>query len=621
MTSTSVRGGRRTVDLRERPAEDRTGRATGRARWPAAALPILLGLAALACLVPAVRDTRLDLIGGLGLAGVLSPWAWVALTCAVLGAVTEFGRARPRSVVLVALTGVVILCSTGLPSLVESAARIPAAWTHLGFVEAIATTGRLPVGVDSRFAWPAFFAQWAWISDAAGGLTLDGVLRWTPPVVVAVWALSVHAIARPLLGGTRAPWVAVWLFLGTNWIEQDYFSPQATAMVLGLAALACVLGPLATGRGDPAGGRWPLPAPGSPPLPVSRRIVAAALMPVRRPEGAAAQFLLLWLVVALCLAGVVLSHPLTPFALGAQLLLLALAGRFWGRWLVLVLVVVELTWFVLGAQEFWQARLYLVTGDVGDVGGSLMSALVDRLVGDPGQLAAKVGRVLLAAATWGLALVGAWVRWRRTGTWLVAALAAAPLGLVLVQSYGGEVLLRVQLYALPFLAVLGAEAVRAAGRRWRGTPPGRVVEVGLVLGMLLLFGLLVVLRGGNDAYVGVQARDVAFSRSVLAGVPPGSKVLRLTNEGPIRVTRAGDVVQATSTPGCSRIADDPLGCLAKERPDLVLVQPAMEAEGRFLDGFAPGWSRAMVERIVAGGTYRVVRDEGTSLVLARVERR
>ena len=89
----------------------------------------------------------------------------------------------------------------------------------------------MPDGVDSRFSWAGFFSQWAFISDAAGGADLDRVLRWAPPVCSDLGDRGV-AIARRLLGGTRAPWVAAWLFLALNWIEQDYFSPQATAMVL-----------------------------------------------------------------------------------------------------------------------------------------------------------------------------------------------------------------------------------------------------------------------------------------------------------------------------------------------------------------------------------------------------
>ncbi|MEJ2890748.1 hypothetical protein [Actinomycetospora aeridis] len=612
---TSSEGSRRLATLRSRPA---TAPATShrpaaqRTVTPADALPVVLALAALACLPMVVRATRLDGMGGLGLATVLPLWAWAAIVLAVVACATEILRARPRSAVLVGTTAVLVLCTTGLPSLVESAARVPSAWVHLGFIEAIVETGQIPSGVDSRFAWPGFFAQWAWLSEASGGLALDGVLRWTPPVVVAVWAVAVHAIARPLLGGVRGPWVAVWLFLGANWIEQDYFSPQATVIVLTLALLACLVGPLATTRGDPAGGTWPVPAPDSPRAPWLRRIVATALLPVRRPDRDVDQVLLTWAVVALCLVTVVIDHPLTPFALGAQLVLLALAGRFWGRWLVVVLVVVELTWFVLGAREFWTSRLDLAIGDLGDLVGALAEALFGRFVGDPGQLVIKAGRVVMALATVALAVAGAWVRRRRNGSWLIALLAAVPAGLVLGQSYGGEILLRVLLYSLPFLAVLGAEAIREAARRRPRAGP-----VVLTVGLVALFASLVVLRGGNEAYLGVTAREVAVSREVLDAAPPGARILRLANTGPMRLTRAADTVQVGSAPECARLGDDVVGCLRRDRPDIVLVLPSMEAEGVVLHNAPPGWSRAAVNAILATGQYRALRDDGDIVVLGR----
>jgi hypothetical protein len=612
---TSSEGSRRLATLRSRPATPPpTSHRPPAQRTVALAdvLPVVLALAALGCLPMVVRTTRLDGMGGLGLAAVLPLWAWAAVALACLACAAEILRARPRVAVLVGATAVLVLCTTGLPSLVESAARVPTAWVHLSFVEAIVDTGTLPSNVDSRLAWPGFFAQWAWISEAAGGIGLDGILRWTPPVVVAAWAIGVHAIARPLVGGLRAPWAATWLFLGANWIEQDYFSPQATAVLLGLAVLACVLGPLATTRGDPAGGTWPVPDPAAPPAPWLRRVLATTFLPVRRPDRAPGQVLLLWLVTALCLVTVVLDHPLTPIALGAQLVVLALAGRFWGRWLVVVLAVVELSWFVLGAQDFWSARLSLATGDVGNLLGSLVDALFGRFVGDTGQLAVKAGRVAMALAIGGLALTGAWLRRRRGGTGLLLLLAAVPAGLVFGQSYGGEILLRVLLFSLPFLAVLGVEAIRAVPHRWPRS--GRAV---LVVGMVALFAVLVVLRGGNEAYTGVSAREVAVSREVIDAAPPGARILRLSNVGPLRVTRATDTLQVGSPPNCQRLADDVLGCVARDRPDLVLVLPSMEAEGVVLYGAPPGWSRAAVDTILSTGRYRAVRDEGDIVVLQR----
>jgi hypothetical protein len=577
-------------------------------------LPVGLAVLAVAMLPLAAAHTDLAALTGLGLGAVLPVWAWLAVLLAVSACALEIGRPRPRMRVLTGLTGVLVLCTTGIPSMVEPAARIPTAWVHLGMVNEIATTGAIPSGVDSRFSWAGFFAQWAWIQDAAGGQQLDTVLRWAPPVIVAIWATGVYAIARPVLGGTRGPWVATWLFCGFNWIEQDYFSPQATAFVLMLATLACVLGPLATRRGEPAGqDGWPLPSSGSGPLPQLRRATVAVLTPPLRPAWPPRQMLILLGLCSLFMLAVVPLHQLTPFALGAQLFVLAVAGRFWGRRMLVLLVLAELTWFVVGAREFWTSQLSLATGDVGDVGGSLTSALVARLTGDAGQLIVKAFRVALALGVWILALVGARARWRRQRDLILPLLAFAPVTLVALQSYGGEILLRVLLYGLPLLAVLCVEALRAWPPRRDSAASRRV----LAAGMATLFASLVLIRGGNDAYLLVRPAEVALARQVVAAMPEG-KVLGLTEQGPLRVSRLGEITQAISTPGCDTLATDLDRCVAAEAPEIILVFPTMAAEGVVLDGKPPGWAARDVARLVADGGYEVSHQQGASLVLRKV---
>ena len=229
-------------------------------RW----LSPIFALMAVALLPIAAATTNLDALDGWGLGRVLSPAGWAAIVCAVAACVAELKSPRPRIPMLGTATGVLILCTTGMPSVVEPVARFATAWLIAGFTDAIAITGHTPAGVDARFYWPAFFAQWAFFRDAGGATQLDTVLRWFPPAVVAVWTIGIYALARSMLGGTRAPWVAAWLFVGLNWIEQDYFSPQATGIILMLTVLTFALGPLATRRTDAAGvPGWPYPHPGA----------------------------------------------------------------------------------------------------------------------------------------------------------------------------------------------------------------------------------------------------------------------------------------------------------------------------------------------------------------------
>ncbi|WP_018334297.1 hypothetical protein [Actinomycetospora chiangmaiensis] len=565
-----------------RPAARRRGRAALTVVAPVAAL---LGVGLLA-----VSGVDQDAMTGLGLAGVLPATAWTGIVLVALAAGVELlGPARPR--VLTALTAGLALATSGVASVVEPGARMAVAWLHLGFIQAIAAGGQVPTGVDSRFSWAGFFSQWAFLSDAAGAgpTDLDGVLRWTPPVVALVWSLAVLVLARRLLGGTRAPWAATWLFLGLNWIEQDYFSPQATAMVLVGVVWVLVLGPLAARRTPGSGWRTRHPRRTDP------GVVVTA-----------------WGVIALCMIALAVSHQLTPFALLVQLGLLVVAGRVYGgRGLLLTLVVAVAAWVVLGGQEFWLNQLALATGGVGNAGGSMTVALADRLVGDPGQLAVKIARVALAGAAVALAGLGALLLRRRTGDLVWLPVALAPAGLVLVQSYGGEVLLRVLLYAAPFLAVLGAEALRAAYRRRRAlTAPV------LVVGLALLACVCVTVRGGNDAYTALRPSEIAFTRAVLAGAPAGSTVLPLSSTAPTLVTRVGQVTQTPRV--CDQISDDPARCALVEDPAEIFSLPTMDAEGVVLHGRTPGWSRQALAAVVATGHYRVAVDDGLSVLLVRV---
>ncbi|GLZ50614.1 hypothetical protein [Actinomycetospora sp. NBRC 106378] len=551
---------------------------------PTAPVAALVGVGLLA-----VSHVDQDAMAGLGLAGVLPVTAWAGIVLVALAAGVELlGPARPR--VLAALTAGLALVTSGVASVVEPGARMAVAWLHLGFIQAIAADGRVPTGVDSRFSWAGFFSQWAFLSDAAGAGTtdLDAVLRWTPPVVALVWSLAVLVLARRLLGGTRAPWAAAWLFLGLNWIEQDYFSPQATAMLLVGVVWVLVLGPLATRRVP--GSRWRVRHPRT----TDPGVVVSA-----------------WALIALCLAALAVSHQLTPFALFVQLAVLVAAGRVYGgRGLLVFLVVAVAAWVVLGGREFWLNQLALATGGVGDAGGSMAVALADRLVGDLGQLGVKIARVALAGAAVALAGVGALLLRRRTGALVWLPVALAPAGLVLVQSYGGEVLLRVLLYGAPFLAVLGTEALRAAYRRRRS-----VTGVVLVAGLALLACACVTVRGGNDAYTALRPSEIAFTRAVLDGAPAGSTVLPLSSTAPTQVARVGTVTQTPRV--CDQISDDPVRCALVEDPAAIFSLPTMDAEGVVLDGRSPGWSRQALAAIVATGHYRVAVDDGLAVLLVR----
>ena len=576
-------------------------------RW----LSPIFALMAVALLPIAAATTNLEALDGWGLGRVLSPAGWAAIVCAVAACVAELKSPRPRIPMLGTATGVLILCTTGMPSIVEPVARFATAWLIAGFTDAIAITGHTPPGVDARFYWPAFFAQWAFFRDAGGASQLDTVLRWYPPAVVAVWTIGIYALARSMLGGTRAPWAAAWLFVGLNWIEQDYFSPQATGIILMLTVLTFALGPLATRRTDAAGvPGWPYPHPGAKRTSLVRRWLVAALTPPNRPTLPPRQLLLIYFCAALVLMAAAPEHQITPFAIIGQLALLAVVGRFRGRGLVLVAVVSSAVFILIAGREFWINQLGLILGS-GDQ-GALQEGVANRLTGDTGQVVVKYMRIAMPVLTWMLGMAGAWVYWKRRRDLVPIGLAVVPMFFAAVQSYGGELILRIVLYGLPIMAVLGADALRALVRKRRS------LEWVLAVGMVALMGLLVVIRGGNDSFQVVFPQEVTMYRQVVAETPPGQTISALSRLGPAGVVGINDHPLGDNPKGCGQLASDPARCTEEADPDVVVSFLSVEKEGVYLNDQKPGWSLQALQEILATGRYTLTYQDGYNWVVRKI---
>ncbi|MCU1660492.1 MAG: hypothetical protein JWR58_557, partial [Pseudonocardia sp.] len=108
--------------LRAQPPRPRSGPpsptpapSSGIFRW----LSPLFALAAVVLLPVGAVTADLSALDGWGLAKVLGPAAWASLLCAVAACVAELWSPRPRIPMLATATGVLILCSVGMPSVVE----------------------------------------------------------------------------------------------------------------------------------------------------------------------------------------------------------------------------------------------------------------------------------------------------------------------------------------------------------------------------------------------------------------------------------------------------------------------------------------------------------------------
>ncbi|MGW5332174.1 lipopolysaccharide biosynthesis protein [Streptomyces bauhiniae] len=482
---------------------------------PGLILGCLLLTALLLYWLPALRltDADLDRMGGLGLISVLPlpTLAGAALLVTVFAALLR-RRREHRALLLLTLVATVFSLHA-LPAVIESAPRFPTAWQHLGFLDHIDRTGSTVPDLDARWSWPGFFAVTAFVAEACGVSDFTEVIRWWPTAIQLAYLAPMFLLTRSLRASWRARWAGVWLFALSGWVGQDYFSPQGFTYLLYLVFVAILLVWFRAPRM-----LWSRLRPGE-----------AEVEPTDRRQ----RVVLLLVLVALFLACVP-AHQLTPFVMLGVLAALVLVRRCELRGLPLLFAVVVAVWVGFMAEPYWSGHFDELFGGLGGVGGNVSTSVSGRIEGgSPAHKLVLYTRVLLAGSVLALACCGWWRRRRhgyRERSLLV--LAFVPFLGFGMQSYGGEMALRVFMFALPGAALLGALALfPRTGER------NRAGLAALLAGLLLIGGFLVA-RWGNEPFERTRPGEVAAMDWVYAHDKPTLRLLWLTTDTVDDVTPA-----------------------------------------------------------------------------------
>ena len=498
---------------------------------------VVAGVVSLALAVGAASTVAVPVGSDLGLVAVLPYPFWVGvllLNVAFVVALRGDAAGPARRLVMLWLVVVLVLVLFGTAAFVTDVPRGEVAFRHLGIADALSSQGINP-DTDAYFNWPGFFALLAAVFGATG-LDPVAVALWAPVFNVGLWLVAVGALTGFLTRDPRRRWLVLWVFCLGSWQDQDYLSPQAFGFFLYLVVVALLLGPLAA-RAPVIGG--------------FRRADVAVWWRGRSPEEPVPGRRVSALVVVLLLIAVICaSHQLTPFMVLIAVTALTLSGRVWPSRLPLITVVVLTLWLVYPASAYLAGNPPLA--DVGLLAATDAN-VIDRLGGSAGHVLVVQSRIVLTLVLWALAAAGAVRDWRRGRLDMrVVLLAVTPLLLFPAQLYGGEMLIRVSLFALPFIAVLACSVLLPAdgarpsvpavdgGARHSfpaadgGTRPSFRAVGGLALTCFLLAVLTVTGRFGNAQYDVFTDDEIAAVAAVHRLAPPGSSIISAAHPTPWR---------------------------------------------------------------------------------------
>ncbi|MEV5510039.1 lipopolysaccharide biosynthesis protein [Streptomyces orinoci] len=542
---------------------------------------LLLGALALYWLpLTTVDEISLDGMGGLGLISVLPTATLLGAALLIAAFVRALWLDRPRPRLLAAVLLATVVSLHAVPALLEHQPRFPTAWQHLGFLDFIDRHGTAAPDLDARWSWPGFFALVALAGRACGMSDLSGVLRWWPLAVQLLCLAPLALLLRAVRAGRRAKWTALWLFALCGWVGQDYFSPQALNYLFYLLFAAVLLVWFRPPRGPR--GRW---------LPGERHPA---------PASRADRTVLLALLIGLFTASTV-SHQLTPFVMLGVLTVLVLARRATCRGLPLLCGVLLAVWIGFLAEPYWSGHFRELFGGLGSLGGNVSSSVSGRIHG--GSRTHKLVlyiRVALAGGMLAFAALGWWRR-RRAGISdrALLVLTCVPFLAFGMQSYGGEVALRVFLFALPGACVLAALALfPGKGTDRARTLPGLLAT--FCAGLVLIFGFLVA-RWGNEPFERVRGGEVAAMNYVYAHDKPTVRLLWPSSDPVTNVTPAMPwgaremervLYQPVLAPRDPAALDDTVAALRKAGPGSYLMLDT--GQSTYLEltaGYAPDWDR------------------------------
>jgi hypothetical protein len=468
-----------------------------------AASPVI-AVTALALSVVLLATAHLTL-DGYGLLHSL-PWGYyLGLAGLPLASVVEWRREQSRPVLVLAYVFAFLLLVWLTPYVLEGTPRFRTSYLSYGYVDPVARGQGLFPRLFVYHNWPLFSIAMAAVKNvfAMSPLTL---MAFFPTVIMVLYLAPLSALLlmatdrqwpepkerwRTVRGifGSDARWVVgLWIFVVFQWTNQDYFSPQALAFLFYLG-LMVVLAHTALRRDGT----------------------------FNAISGGATVLLFTLIVATHVLSGLIALFVIAGLTLSKQLR---------RPTLLLLCLLVFVAWQAYPAAPFYQFYGHRLLQTVFAAGDFLQTNVSGRISGSGEHLTVSRARVLVTAIVFALGLLavaaslwpGSRDRWRRPRVlwralpheqrfalaWLISTVLVGP-----VSVYGGEMLIRTELFSLPPLAMIVAAT---ANRRRILALAGATLTVMAPLHILTHFG--------NELYDYVSPGELAGFRFVADRLAP-----------------------------------------------------------------------------------------------------
>jgi hypothetical protein len=454
-----------------------------------------------------VRRTNPTALGPYGLTTALPVVFYAGLALLVISAGIELGRRAPSPWRMAVHAVALVVMLYGTAPLVYSEGRYSWLYKTIGVVQYINAHGQLNSHIDIYQNWPGFFGLAAWFGKVAGVADPLAYAKWAQ-LVFELAALPVLYVIYDTLSLTvRQRWLALLLYSGSNWVGQDYFSPQALGTLLSLGIMAIALRWLYVGRSSGDHRRDQESS-------AARRATRGwRATPPPRTAAIVITLLLVYFVLTF-------THELSPYIVAVQLGVLGIARLLRPWWLGIALAAIAMVYLL--PRFTYVNDTYGLLNSFGNFFGNVAPPKFPEAVAASEKLVGRCGEAL-SVGLWGLALVGAWLH-RRSGRHVLALLLLmlSPVILLVAEAYGQEGILRVYLFSLPWTAALAASALVSKPQgSHRAEPAVGIAALRAPAALGVLLALFLPVFFGSDRFEVMTKPEVAAVTSFLQNARAG----------------------------------------------------------------------------------------------------
>ena len=543
--------------------------------------------------------TRVDLhaMGAYGLLAILPALFWIALVLLALGFAAALAHPGIRTSWLLAHVVALIAMLHATPTLLYGTLRYAWAWKHIAVIDYLLrhnATDPSNSQLSAYNQWPGFFTLNAQIVHLAGLRSALGYAAWGPPINNLLMIAPLVLILRTMTRDRRVLWGTIWLFYSCAWTGQDYFAPQAFALTLFLAILGIVLNRAAAHRAL---------APDQP----------------RAPRAGNAAWILLLVPLV---AAIDSSHQLTPLMLVLALAVLAVT-RYRNPvllWTLAAAVTLMLAWDGTVAAPYIRNNISSIVGSFGNLDSNATAPLgAAATASNQQQVIAYVDTAAaLTVALLAIAAVLIHKNLRRSSAWM---LTLAPLPMLAANNYGGEVIFRVYLFALPGAVYLNRRLLLPTpARPWTARAHAVVFPAFLIL-LLAAFAVPYYGKESENYFPPGELTAIDYTYST---APHGSIIIAATGDYPggnlfYEYYEQISWLDQISGPQRVLVERDPLDALRDEltvhgSPAYFILTRSQIAEIQTA-GLLPQATLDQFENITTGAEFTVVYRNADALVV------